>query len=81
MEAIRLLQQAGNLIVEADPPRLRIGAVTAPLDPDANMRIAPSGPEAWVRRTISTCRPDGSPAKPGPSSTVRGNGSIPLTLV
>src|SRR5262249_60233550 len=35
------------------PPRLRIGAVTAPLDPDANMRIVPSGPDAWVRRTIS----------------------------
>jgi adenylate cyclase len=53
VEAVRLLQQAGNLIVEVAPPRLRIGAVTAPLDPDANMRIAPSGPEVWVRRTIS----------------------------
>jgi adenylate cyclase len=53
VEMVRLLQQAGNLIVEPDSPRLRIGAVTAPLDPDANMRIAPSGPDAWVRRTIS----------------------------
>jgi len=53
VETVRLLQQAGNLIVETDPPRLRIGAVTAPLDPDANIRIVPSGPDAWVRRTIS----------------------------
>jgi adenylate cyclase len=53
VEAVRLLQQAGTLIVEADPLRLRIGAVTARLDPDANIRIAPSGPEAWSRRTIS----------------------------
>src|SRR5262249_12061666 len=53
VEAVRLLQQAGTLIVEADPLRLRIGAVTARLDPDANIRIAPSGPEAWGRRTIS----------------------------
>jgi adenylate cyclase len=53
VEAVRLLQQAGTLILEADPPRLRIGAVTALLDPDASIRIVPSEPDGWARRTIS----------------------------
>ena len=53
VEVVRLAQQAGALIVEANPPRLRIGELTVPLDPDASIRVIASPPDVWARRTIS----------------------------
>jgi adenylate cyclase len=54
-ETVRLAENAGELIVGPGPV-LRIGTVTAPLDPDATLRLLPR-PEAWWRdHRISAAR-------------------------
>jgi adenylate cyclase len=51
-EVLRVRFDASSFIVDAAPPRLRIGALAAPLDADAALRIAPTSISAWTDRTI-----------------------------
>ncbi|MBS0560237.1 MAG: adenylate/guanylate cyclase domain-containing protein [Proteobacteria bacterium] len=63
VEAVRVAQQAGSLLVDADE-RLQAGAITVPLGPDAALRLLPqSAPGAWEARTLPAWRVLGDPAE------------------
>ncbi len=51
-EVLRVGFDASSYIVDTAPSRLHIGPLTAPLDADAALRIAPENMAAWTDRTI-----------------------------
>ncbi|WP_372623621.1 CHASE2 domain-containing protein [Falsiroseomonas sp.] len=53
LEALRLRERAGALLLLADPPRLVVGGHGVPLDATATLRLPPSPPETWPARTVS----------------------------
>jgi adenylate cyclase len=52
-ELLRVGVRAGAFLVEDAPARLQIGAVSLPLDSDAQMRVVPTPQEFWRKRTVS----------------------------
>ncbi|TDG13200.1 CHASE2 domain-containing protein, partial [Paracraurococcus ruber] len=48
VEALRLAEGAGALVIAADPPRLAIGGVEVPLDGSAMLRLRPGDPARWA---------------------------------
>lgn len=53
VELVRVGLAAAGFLVEEAPPVVRIGPIAAPLDPDAQFRIVPTGAAFWERRTVS----------------------------
>ncbi len=53
VELLRLGVGASGLLIEDAPPRMRVGPLALPLDPDAQFRIVPNSETVWQRRTIS----------------------------
>ena len=51
VEAVRLAQDASALFIEADS-RLHIGALSVPLDSDAELRLVQRPPSVWSTRTV-----------------------------
>jgi adenylate cyclase len=60
VETIRVAEGATALLVGQDG-RLHAGAVTAPLGPDASLRLVQPAPAAWASRTLSAWRIIGEP--------------------
>jgi adenylate cyclase len=56
VEALRLGEGAGVLVLEADPARLRIGDLAVPLDGTARLRLPPPDPARWDARSIPAAR-------------------------
>ncbi len=56
VEMLRVSYDAASFIVDASPQQLRIGPLTAPLDPDAALRVLPQPAASWNERTISAWR-------------------------
>jgi len=52
-ELLRVHFGTSGILIEAAPPTMRIGVLAVPLDPDAQLRIVPTGVAFWQRRTIS----------------------------
>ncbi len=52
VEMLRVSYDAASFILDASPPRLRIGPVLVPIDSDASLRILPQSIAAWNERTI-----------------------------
>jgi adenylate cyclase len=52
VEAVRVASEAGSLILDIAPQRLRVGPVVAPIDADASLRIMPRPAASWGARTI-----------------------------
>ena len=62
VEAVRLAEGAGALLVAADPPRLGIGARTVALDGAAMLRIVPAPAGAQAVRSLSVAALADDPA-------------------
>jgi adenylate cyclase len=52
VEVVRVANDAGSLILDIAPQRLRIGPVTAPIDADASLRVLPRPERLWPARTV-----------------------------
>ena len=52
VEVVRVANDAGSLILDIAPQRLRIGPVTAPIDADASLRVLPRPERSWPARTV-----------------------------
>jgi adenylate cyclase len=53
LEALRLREGAGALLLLAGPPRLVVGEREVPLDATATLRLPRAAPEGWPARTVS----------------------------
>ncbi len=52
VEALRLAEGAGALVLAANPTRLMIGAHEVRLDESATLRLSPADPARWTARTV-----------------------------
>jgi adenylate cyclase len=52
VELVRVASEASSLILDTPPPRLHIGPVVVPIDPDVSLRLLPRRPASWRARTI-----------------------------
>lgn len=53
LEVARLANQAAAYILEADPPRLRLGGLSLDLTYDASLRLRPIDEQSYATRTLS----------------------------